>query len=85
MSTQTQELLRQQFDELTAKRKTIIEASTPLREQRDKIKNDALAAAAQVTAQIAEVEKDLSTINTDLGRLSRALGGRQMSEGTVTE
>lgn len=76
----TEDLLRAKFDELSAARAIILEQSGPLREQRDKIKNEALAAAALIDDQIIAIEKDLPGIDTDLGRLTRALGGRQLSQ-----
>lgn len=75
----TKEMLQARFAELSAVRAAILERSTPLREQRDKIKNEALAAAAALDDQIVVIEKDLAAIDTDLGMLSRALGGRSMS------
>jgi uncharacterized coiled-coil DUF342 family protein len=79
MGTDIQEMLKSKFDELSSKRARIIEQTTPLREQRDKIVNESREASGKLAAQIRELEKDMPQIDTDLGRLSRALGGRSLS------
>lgn len=75
----TKDMLQERFAELTAKREAILAQSTPLREQRDKIKNEALALAQTLDDQIMAIEKGMPELDTDLGRLARALGGRSMS------
>jgi hypothetical protein len=80
MASDTEKMLRQKLEELTAQRASILSVTTPLREQRDKILNDARASAAVLADQIREAEKDLPSVDTDIGRLSRALGGRAMSQ-----
>lgn len=80
MADTTLDIMTRRFDELLAARDAVLGQSEPLRAQRDKIMNDARAAAEIIADQVAELEKDLPAIQTDLGRLSRALGGRSMSQ-----
>lgn len=75
----TKQMLQERFASLNERRDAILAQSLPLRQKRDDIKNAALAEAAVIDAQIAEIEKDLPTIDTDRGMLARALGGRSMS------
>jgi uncharacterized coiled-coil DUF342 family protein len=80
MST-TEDLLRQQFNALCAQRDAIIAQAAPLREQRAQILNDARAQEKLLNKDIRVIEKDLFQTMIELGQLTRALGGRQMSGG----
>jgi len=79
-SEKTLSSLRSMFNELTARRDAIMAQSAPLREERDRIINEARERARPLEAQYKEIEKDLFEINSDLGTLARALGGRAMSD-----
>ncbi len=81
MAIKTLEDLKSSFTELSAQRDAILAESTPLRELRDKTKNEALAKAKEIDDQVKIIEKDLFEISMALGHLSRALGGKQMSDG----
>lgn len=81
--SETTDLLRAKFDELSAKRAAILNVSGPLREQRDKIKNETRERVEAFKAQIKDVETGLPEIDSDLSRLAKALGGRRMSESTA--
>jgi hypothetical protein len=76
--SETTNLLQQQFDRLSATREEILARSMPLREERDAIKNEARAKENSLNARIKEIEAGLAQIDTDLGCLARALGGRSM-------
>lgn len=77
------ELLQQRAEELTVKRDEIMQISTPLREQRDALKNEALAKSRIMDLEIKKVEVDLFDINMELGMIARAAGGRKMSDSKV--
>jgi uncharacterized coiled-coil DUF342 family protein len=72
--------LRKQFDELRTRREEILSRSTPLREERDRVVNEARAFARAANIQIKEIEAGLREIDTDISNLARALGGRRMSD-----
>lgn len=76
----TKELLSIHLNELQTKRNEILAKSAPLREKRDKILNDARAAAKVISDQVKEIEKDLFAIDTDTAKVAQALGGRKMSD-----
>ena len=77
----TKELLKQRFDELRAQRETILLVSQPKREQRDKIKNEALEECRKIDEEIKIYEKDLLQIDNELSMLTKAAGGRRLSDG----
>lgn len=76
----TKELLRARFDELNKQRDAILAASGPLREERDRLVNDARARENEINARIKEAERGLYEIDCDRAMLARALGGRAMSD-----
>jgi uncharacterized coiled-coil DUF342 family protein len=72
--------LRKQFDELRAQREEILFRSRPLREERDRVVNEARAFARAANIQIKEIEAGLREIDMDISSLAQALGGRRMSD-----
>jgi len=77
-STDTLALLRRRFAEMCAQRDALQAEVAPLRAQRDAILARASKIAAgtePLEAQIAGKEAPLYTLNNDIARLSRALGG----------
>jgi len=73
--------LRAEFDELVRKRDEIRAISTPMRETRDKFKNEMQARLRQMDDEIRKIEEPLYELETDIGSLARAVGGRYMSDG----
>ena len=74
------DLMRERFEELLAKRNTILAKAGPLREQRDADFNAAQELRRKRDVEIKEVEADLYETQNDLGKLARALGGKYMSQ-----
>lgn len=75
------ENMRKRFDELTAKKAEIEARTMPLKASRDKILQEADAAARAIAEQFKAIEKaeNLYEIDMERGRIARALGGRSMS------
>lgn len=81
--TDTNDLLRQRFQELLQQRDAITAQSMPLREQRDAIMAKARAAelkAQPLDDQIKDLEGPLYDLNNEIARLSRALDGKTAVE-----
>lgn len=72
------EAMRLRFHELGRKREAILARTTPLREERDKILQEADAKAKALAEQFLQIEKeeDLYGIDMERGMLAKALGGR---------
>jgi uncharacterized coiled-coil DUF342 family protein len=72
------ENMRKRFHELGRKREAILAKTTPLREERDKIVQEADAKAKALAAQFKQIEKDggLFDIDMERGMLARALNGK---------
>lgn len=72
------ENMRKRFHELRRKREAILARTMPLREQRDKILQEADKVAKALADQYKQIEKDedLFGIDTERGMLARALGGK---------
>jgi hypothetical protein len=79
MST-TLDLLKQQFTTLCQQRDAILAQSTPLREQRDSLAQEAAAVlAAQlapIEAQIAAAETGLPDVMNQIAQIANALDGK---------
>jgi uncharacterized coiled-coil DUF342 family protein len=73
-------LLKEQFASLCQQRDAIIAATTPLRAQRDAIRQQSVAAldaqTAPLTAQIVAAESGLADLHNQIAMISNALGGK---------
>ncbi len=80
----TDNLIRAKFDELKAKKEAILSKTAGLRAKRDDLlsKMEALRPqVAELTVKIRAIEDPgITTISEDISRLSKALGGRGMSD-----
>lgn len=70
--------MKKRFHELGKKRAAILARTTPLREQRDRIVQEAEAKARALADQYKQIEKDEGLYDLDMerGMLARALGGK---------
>lgn len=76
MKFPTPEALRARFRELTEKREKILAKSAPLREERDRIANEARAKETALNKRIKTVEADLYENEQERAMIARALGGK---------
>jgi len=72
----TQDGLRTRFHELGAQRTQILDASIPLREQRDAYQQEADAQIKLMNEQIKSMEMGLYEIDRERGLIAKALGGK---------
>jgi len=72
------ENMRKRFHELSRKREAILARVMPLREERDRIVQEAEAKAKVLVEQFRQIEKDedLFGIDQERAALARALGGK---------
>lgn len=70
------EAMRRRFAELTTKRDEILQQSTPLREQRDRMLADHQQQQKNLNDEIAKVETGLFDIDQERAMLARALNGK---------
>lgn len=80
MTSNTKALLQEQLAKLSAERDEILSRSTPLRAERDRIKNEAREQVKKIDEKVKEIEAPLFKLSNEIGMLARALGGRRMSE-----
>ena len=81
--------LRAMFDRLTAEKEAIRAASAPLRAKRDALLAQIQPLEAEereIIRQIHAIERPkLAQIDTELGALARAMGGKSLSAGSAEE
>jgi hypothetical protein len=70
------EALRARFADLCDQRQAKLDASGPLRDQRDTLIRTSSVQVAALDAQIATAEDGLGDIAQEMAMISRALGGR---------
>ena len=69
------------FHELRKQRDSIRAISGPKREERDRIVNANREVELKLDAEIAEIEKDLLAIDSELGFIARGLAGNTGEPG----
>lgn len=67
--------MRERFKALSDQRASILEASSPLREKRDKLLAKQQREVEELNNNIRTAERELYDIDVELGMISRALGG----------
>ncbi len=70
----TDDLLRQKFNEVQKKINKIEGKSIPLRKERDDILNTAKAHAQEIEAEYKKIEEPLFELKQELSRLSKVFG-----------
>lgn len=68
--------MKKRFKELQKEREDILKVSMPLREERDRVQNEAGDRVRGMNSRIKEVEAKLFDIDQESAALARALGGR---------
>jgi hypothetical protein len=80
MKLPTPEKLRARFAELAADREAVMNATAPLRAERDDLSADTAARVARIDAQIAELTEGLFDADNEAAMIARALGGKTALE-----